>query len=423
MRVTRKKDEKAVANESEERSLVCVRTFGAFSLSSSASNVDEIDERSIDIGGRARRIWSLIAYLIVHRDREVPATELIDVLWEDDGKRSDPLKTLQHNVSRARDALTRLGLPDARNLIVARPGSYRWNPFRETSVDLEVFQELITRAEAEENAEKRIELHKRAIRIYRGDFLPGFESENWVTPISAYGRSTYVNECLTLTRLLSGEENVSEIAAVCERALRFAPESEELNIRYIRALTASGCPEKGVVVYENARNLLDEKLGVVPSPELQLAYEEARQAISGEAMSITAVRSILNEEAFDGKGMRCDWNSFLTLVRREARNVHRANQHAVVAAVSCHNSPALALDARRLETVLSQCLRTGDVYTRLNSKQFLVLLPEAGEDNAELILDRLRTAFSQRFPRSDARLACEWYALEDPANYAAGAFM
>lgn len=30
---------------------------------------------------RARRIWSLIEYLIVHRDREVPVTELVDILW------------------------------------------------------------------------------------------------------------------------------------------------------------------------------------------------------------------------------------------------------------------------------------------------------------------------------------------------------
>ena len=400
-------------------SALCVRTLGAFSLSASATSVEDMGDSSIDIAGRARRIWSLIAYLIIHHDREVPVTELIDVLWEDDDKRADPLKTLQHNVSRARDALERLGLPHARELIVAYPGSYRWNPARETSVDLEVFQSLIAQAPLAENADERIDLHKRAVDIYRGDFLPGFESENWVTPISAYGRSAYVNECLTLTRLLSGEENMSEIVTVCERALRFAPESEELNIRYIRALTASGCPEKGIKVYENMSKMLNDNLGVVPSPELQLAYEEARQAICGAAMPIDSVRAILEEEAFDGKGMRCDWSSFLTLVRREARNANRAPRSAVVLAVSYTNSSNTVLDTRRVETVLSQRLRTGDVYTRLNAQQFLVLLPDAGDNNVQMIIDRLLVSFNQRFPRSDAQIQCEWYALEGPVEPAA----
>ncbi len=399
---------------------IYVRTFGAFSLHASSSDVEEIDDEPIkepiNITGRARRIWSLIAYLVVHRDCEVSVMELIDVLWKENEERNDPLKTLQHNVSRARDMLERLGLPNARELIVSRPGSYRWNPQRATSVDIEVFQTLITQASLEEDVNTRIALHKRAVNLYRGDFLPGLESESWVTPISAYGRSAYVNECLMLTRLLGGEENVSEIAAVCEHALRFAPESEELNIRYIRALTASGFPEKGITVYENVSKLLNDKLGVLPSPELQLAYEEARQATTGEAMSIEAVRDILNEQVFDGRGMRSDWNSFLSLVRREARNARRASQGAVVLAVSYNNSKNVALDARRVETILSQHLRSGDVFTRLNAKQFLVLLPDAGEENADDIAARLRTFFAQRFPRSTARVECEWYCLEYPGE-------
>ena len=405
------------AEQTDAQKTIFVRTFGAFSLNAADSQEEAIEaEESINITGRARRIWSLIAYLVIHRDRDVPVMELMDVLWGEDEERDDPLKTLQHNISRARDMLQRLGLPNARELIVSQPGSYRWNVQRDTSVDLEIFQMLAARAEAAEDIDERIELHKQAIAIYRGDFLPGFEFESWVTPISAYGRSIYVNECLTLTRLLSGEENIPEIAAVCEKALRFAPESEELNIRYIRALTAAGCPERALVVYENARKLLNDKLGVLPSSELQLAYEEARQAISGEAMPIEAVRSILNEQAFDGEGMRVDWNSFLSLVRREARNAARANRAAVVVAVSFGDVENPALEDRRVETVLAQRLRSGDVYTRLNSMQYLVLLPEAGESNVGPIVSRLKTHFNRRYPYSNAVLKCEWYCLENPGE-------
>ena len=408
------------ADDPADQQRVYVRTFGAFSLSTHPFSEDDSEEDAINISGRARRIWSLIAYLVVHRDREVPVMELIDMLWSEDEERDDPLKTLQHNVSRARDMLERHGLPNARELIVSQPGSYRWNSRRDTWVDIEAFQTLSERAEACEDPASAMNLHKQAIAIYRGDFLPGFEFDSWVTPISAYGRSLYVSQCLSLTRLLSGEENMSEIASVCEKALRFAPESEELNVRYIRALTAAACPEKAVVVYENVCKLLNDRLGVTPSPELELAYEEARQSLNGEAISIGAVRDLLREHAFDGKGMRCDWNSFLSLVRREARNARRANREAVVMAVTFDNENS-AIQARRIEQVLAKRLRSGDVYTRLNSKQYLVLLPEAGEDNVRIIVDRLVSYYRQRFPRATDDFHCEWYCLEEPSEPAEGA--
>lgn len=395
---------------------IFVRTLGAFSLSLQNFEDGTFEEEPINIAGRGRRIWMLIAYLVIHRDRDVPINELFEVLWNESQKRANPLKTLQHNVSRARDALANVGLPNARELIVAHAGAYRWNPQRATLVDLDYFQSCIAQADLAQSDKERIDLLKRASDVYRGDFLPGFEGESWVAPMSAYGHSAYITECLTLTRLLNNEEHLSEVAAICERALRFAPESEELSIRYIRALTALGYPEKAVSVFENINKLLNDKLGVVPSSELQLAYEEAHQAISGEVVPINSICCILNEEALAGKGMRCDWNSFLSLVRREACNTSRAKRSAVVVAISYGDSKNTELDARRVETILSQHLRGGDVYTRLNAKQFLVLLSEAGEENIEAILHRLQTAFRNRFPRSDARISSEWYVLANPAS-------
>ena len=116
---------------------IFVRTLGAFSLSLQNFEDGTFEEEPINIAGRGRRIWMLIAYLVIHRDRDVPINELFEVLWNESQKRANPLKTLQHNVSRARDALANVGLPNARELIVAHAGAYRWNPQRATLVDLD----------------------------------------------------------------------------------------------------------------------------------------------------------------------------------------------------------------------------------------------------------------------------------------------
>ena len=79
--------------------------------------------KAVSLTGRARRLWILTAYLILNRDRGVSARELIDVLWPD-SESSDPMATLQNNVSRARNALEELGLRDGKKLICNRSGTY-----------------------------------------------------------------------------------------------------------------------------------------------------------------------------------------------------------------------------------------------------------------------------------------------------------
>ena len=55
----------------------------------------------LSLTGRSRRLWILVAYLILHRDRGIPAQELIDLLWSD-ASGGNPMSTLQNNASRAR---------------------------------------------------------------------------------------------------------------------------------------------------------------------------------------------------------------------------------------------------------------------------------------------------------------------------------
>lgn len=71
------------------------------------------EPRMVSLAGRSGRLWTLVAYLILHRDRGIPAQELIDLLWPD-GSGSNPASTLQNNASRARNAMATLGFPTPR---------------------------------------------------------------------------------------------------------------------------------------------------------------------------------------------------------------------------------------------------------------------------------------------------------------------
>ena len=127
--------------------------------------------RLISLTGRSRRLWILVVYLIMNRDRGVPARELIDWLWPD-ASGVNPVSTLQNNISRARNALEELGLEDGKRLIANTSGTYFWAPDRETELDCERFERLANEALDCVEREKAILLAQEAAQAYTGDFLP-----------------------------------------------------------------------------------------------------------------------------------------------------------------------------------------------------------------------------------------------------------
>ena len=70
-------------------------------------------EITAGLSGRAHRLWLLVAYLIVNRDRGVSPQELIDLLWPEVTS-NNPASTLQNNVSRARALFSEANFDDAR---------------------------------------------------------------------------------------------------------------------------------------------------------------------------------------------------------------------------------------------------------------------------------------------------------------------
>ena len=68
-----------------------VRMLGQFTLQQEGMAAPH----AVSLVGRSGRLWTLVAYLILHRDRGVTAQALIDLLWPD-CRSANPASTL-HN--------------------------------------------------------------------------------------------------------------------------------------------------------------------------------------------------------------------------------------------------------------------------------------------------------------------------------------
>jgi predicted ATPase/DNA-binding SARP family transcriptional activator len=191
------------------------------------------------------KVRALLADLLVHEGRPVPADRLIDDLWGSQLP-GNPAGTLSAKVSQLRRAFEDAE-PGSRALVQSGPAGYSL-AVDSSSYDALTFAERVAAGQFGE-----------ALTLWRGPAYADFADEAFVE--TAVAR---LNE-QRLTAVESwADASVEELAAlVAEHPLR-----ERLRASHMRALYRSGRQTEALESYEELRRLLADELGLDPSPEL-----------------------------------------------------------------------------------------------------------------------------------------------------------
>lgn len=113
-----------------------IEMFGEFTI-----YVD--GEKNFQYEGRTRKLWNLLQYLLVNRNRPVPQAELFSIAHLD-GKKGKPENSLKNLIYRLRGLLEESDLPKE-DYILCRRGAYQWNPEISVTLDIEVLNRNIGR--------------------------------------------------------------------------------------------------------------------------------------------------------------------------------------------------------------------------------------------------------------------------------------
>ncbi|MEV6417945.1 BTAD domain-containing putative transcriptional regulator [Kribbella sp. NPDC051718] len=200
------------------------------------------------------KVRALLADLLVHEGRPVPADRLIDDLWGEDLP-GNPAGTLSAKVSQLRRAFDDAE-PGSRALVVSGPAGYS------LKVDSGSYDALGFAAHLEHG---RLE---EALALWRGAAYADFADEAFVE--TAVARLS--EQRLTATedyfeaRLARGDHNalIGEVADV----LSEHPLRERLRAVHLKALYRAGRQSEALASYEQLRTLLADELGLDPTPEL-----------------------------------------------------------------------------------------------------------------------------------------------------------
>lgn len=390
---------------------VSVRLLGGFCLQYGNSFVNDEMNRSL-------KLWNVLSYLIVHRDRLIPQSEFIDVFWPDDHS-SNPANALKTLLYRIRTLLDPVFGPEL-SPILSQRGSYSWNRSVACQLDVDLFESLCRQAEtAALDPRERISLYRQALALYQGDFLPKLADEWWVVPISAHYHGLYLSAVKAMADLLDETGEYEEMEQICTKAVQIDPLEEAIHVLLVRGLLRQGKNTAALNQYDQATELLYRNLGVKPSQELRALYTAIMSVEQGLEIDLEVIQQDLKETARRPGAFVCEYGFFRELYRLEVRRAERSGGCIQLALLTVSlpegDVPPLKILNDTMDQLLSEfkgCLRRGDVVSRYSGAQYVVLLPGVGLEDGTLVMDRVIASFRRKHRRNYLKISCKLRELE-----------
>ncbi|WP_146108319.1 BTAD domain-containing putative transcriptional regulator [Actinokineospora auranticolor] len=217
---------------------------------------------AVALGGT--RLRMLLTLLALHADRVVPAPALIDGLWGTEPP-ADATNALQSLVSRLRRAVQTDGL------IQSHPAGYRL-VLDPDDVDAHRFERLAAEGRAALRDGRFPEAAKTlraALALWQGPPLSGTEDAPFAA--AAIDRLAELKAAAVEDLLESDVRAGRHVEVIPELRTLVAehPLRERLSALLVRALFLAGRQADALAAYERVRQVLDDQLGVEPSPELR----------------------------------------------------------------------------------------------------------------------------------------------------------
>lgn len=371
---------------------------------------------------QARKPWNILEYLVYYHDREVPADELVGIIWSDSNNvnSTNALKTL---IFRTRKLLEPFALP-TQQLITQNRGAYCWNSEMELSLDTQEFEELCRRSERPGlSGEEQLTLLTRALELYKGDFLPKSSWEPWVIPISSHYRSLFVSATLRAVEMLSEREQWESIIQLCRHAITIEPYNEDFHYHLIDALYSDGRQLEALSQYRDMMDSFYNEFAITPSERMSELYKQIQNRENGINTDLSLIQKSMQEEQRILGAYFCEFPVFRDIYQLERRAIARTGDSIFLGLLtlskedgSLPRSTVLTRAMGHLDNAVISSLRHGDVYTRYSVSQYMILLPSASYENGEMVLQRIIRNYKKAYIRKELTINYSLQAIAPIEN-------
>jgi DNA-binding SARP family transcriptional activator len=375
-----------------------IRMFGELGFSFGAKKIDLKEKLG-------KHLMMLLEYLIYYRHQNVTKEKLIENFWSDS---LNPASALKFSVYRLRQLLDELDDLSGVGCIKTTKTGYSFNPDLPVWVDAEDAEDLwkqinddkITRVD-------RQVLLKRFVEQMPQTFLVASTAQMWTLPIREYFTNVYNRCVMMLMEDLEIDKKYEEVMQLAQLALRMNPLNEEFHYYFLLGLIETKQYRKAIEYYEGINRRFYKEFNAQLSLRTKSLYnmilsrEEVSQIGMGELLET------LQESSEAGGAFYCEHEVFKRMYQIALRTEERSDEKSYVMLLEIkteENEFQLQKTMERLRVIILQALRKGDIFSRMNPTQFILLLPCKNEENAHAISSRIRSTFQKHNGSASVKL-------------------
>lgn len=149
---------------------------------------------------------------------------------------------------------------------------YRFNRDLDYEYDVEGFLKEIAMAEKESHRARAAAHYQRALKLYRGPYLPGVDME-WALVERERLQTIHMDAMLALGQLLLESHDYDGALAISQQALTADPWQEEAHRLAMRVFAAQGNRAMIIRQYELCSQALMDEFGAEPSEQTRALYD------------------------------------------------------------------------------------------------------------------------------------------------------
>jgi len=374
---------------------ICIYSLGKFYVK---YGDDIISQGS----GRSKKIWDLFKFLLSHRGKAFFPENILDKLWPENDY-SDPNLVMRALIYRIRQALSApSGQPALTANIVFSQGCYSWEDKTFYWFDADEFEQLIAKADSlrAKDQERAIKCYNQAIALYKGEFLPELSFSEWLEPLRSYYHELYLSAVLKLLELLKAKRDYAAMIKICEQAISVDYFEEKIHIKLMEALLADDQVVRARAHYNEVTTAFYREMGIKPSDHMKNIYRLAGAESGGFELDLHTIQEGLKgKEAVSG-AFYCDAELFRYFYKLERLRSERSGK-SILMGLFTLTAPGYAYPDKsilkeviqNLEEATLGSLRKGDVVTRWNEAQVLMMLPGLNREQADRVIERIENNF------------------------------
>ena len=377
----------------EQENRLEIRMFGKFEM--------VYNGQVLNLGhSQTTKAMKLLQLLLFYGEQGIHRSEVIQYLFgiDAEGNLQTNLRVIVHNL---RKILEKSGLPEG-EYIVIDSGVYRFNANCEVTVDATRFESLVIQARDEQESQQ-CALLREAFELYKGHLLPEIYSEEWVIVNSARFQNLYT-ECLeNLIEILRKKNLYQEVYNISNYAASLYP-LDEWQVYEMEALVALGETKGALALYEKTTAMYFEELLMPPSDQMLECFQHMKDQLNMKIRGISEIQSGMEEKEFSKGAFFCQYPSFADSYRMMNRIMERSGQSVYLLMCTLHDEKEqLEEDAENFKAVsdvlfdsIQESLRRGDIFTKYNLKQYLVMLIGIRKEECSIVTSRIDSSFRKK---------------------------